>query len=301
MNESNYINFIPHGDLLYQLVGAFPLLIWCYIIYHRIWIPLPFAGALTYQKKRLISLKIITASSTFSNSVINFLVLLMRGGYLLFWICFPFIMFIHNTLRAENISTIMKDPDLNKDGTISIKEFLLWLVKPFQFKNVSTGSDVKMDYALKTASLPPGMRPCMDTTLTEQQKEAGILAKYDWKCRQEQTTIIQQLVTSSVNCFYYINYCLFLIVLLTFTHQSKHAIEDWRKNTSLINWILISLLFGIIGTSLAVLASYQWWSMIFVNMSTVLLSMNIASFGILILAIINAIYFSPNRCTLCVF
>ena len=301
MNESNYINFLSYGDILYQLVGSLPLLLWCYIIYQWIWLSHSLSDAVSSQQKHLIRLNIISKSSTFSNSVINLSVLFMRAVFLLFWILFPFLMFIYNTLRAEDISTTLRDPDLNDDGLISIKEFLLWLSKPFKLINITTGKTANVDLALKTAALPPGMQACMSTAITKQQKEAGVLAQFDWKCRQRQTSVIQKGITSLVDSFYYINYCLFLIVLLTFTHQSKYAIEDWRKNPSLINWILISLLFGIIGTTLTVLESYQWWSMIFVNMSTVLLSMNIASFAILIMAIVNAIYFSKNSCTYCVF
>ena len=301
MNESNYINFLSYGDILYQMSGALPLLLWCYVIYQWVWLSNSLSDAVSSQQKRLINLKIVSKSSTFSNSVINLSVLFMRGVFLLFWILFPFLMFIYNTLRAEDISTTIRNPDLNDDGLISIKEFLLWLTKPLKLINITTGKVAKVDLSFKTATLPPGMQACMSTAITKQQKEAGVLARYDWKCRQKQTAVIQSTTTAVVDSFYYINYCLFLIVLLTFTHQSKYAIEDWRKNTSLINWILISLLFGIIGTTLTVLESYQWWSMIFVNMSTVLLSMNISSFGILIMAIINAIYFSKNRCTHCVF
>ena len=70
---------------------------------------------------------------------------------------------------------------------------------------------------------------------------------------------------------------------------------DWRKNATLINWIFISLFFGTLGTTLTVFDSYSWWSMIFVDLATVILSMNVASFGILVAAIVNALYFTPHN------
>ena len=84
MNESNYINFLSYGDILYQMIGALPLLLWCYVIYQWIWLSHSLSDAVSSQQKRLISLKIISKSSTFSNSVINLSVLFMRGGFFTF-------------------------------------------------------------------------------------------------------------------------------------------------------------------------------------------------------------------------
>jgi len=41
--------------------------------------------------------------------------------------------------------------------------------------------------------------------------------------------------------------------------------------------------------------------MIFVDIATVILSMNIASFGILVAAIVNAIYFTPHKFSMQIF
>ena len=105
-------------------------------------------------------------------------------------------MFIYNTLRAEDISTTIRNPDINDDGLISTKDFLLWLTKPFKLINITTGKTAKVDLSLKTATLPPGMQACMSTAITKQQKEAGVLALYDWKCRQHQTAVIQSTTTA---------------------------------------------------------------------------------------------------------
>ena len=300
MMDSNYINYVHNGDLIYHSISSLPLIMWVYTVYYYVGISTSFTTAFNYQKKRLLELSAITKKSTFRNTIINFFFLFMRGGYLLFWILFPFMMYFFNLFRAENISFAVNNPDANQDEQVSIKEFFSWFVNPVKLKQ----SDVwrKGSLSFNDAALPPGMNACMDTSnITEEQKDEGVLAWFDWKCRATQTHIIQTFVGTLVNSFYYINYCLFLIVLLTFTHQTKKEATDWRRNATLINWIFISLFFGTVGTTLTVLDSYSWWSMIFVDLSTVLLSMNLSSFAILIMAIVNAIYFTPHNFSLDIF
>jgi hypothetical protein len=294
MKYSDYINYVPNGDLIYHSISMLPLLIWGYVIYYYVNFSPSLSSALDYQKGRLIELQLITKSNKFSNTIINYLFLFIRTFYLLFWMIFPFFMYLFNLFRAENISLFIKDPDTNKDGIISIKEFLTWIFNPI---NIKYRDNLRKNIPnFNTAALPPGMNACMNTSnITPEQKENGILAWFDWKCRATQTNIIQTFITRLVNSFYYINYCLFLIVLLTFTHQTKTEMTDWRKNATLINWIFISLFFGTLGTTLTVFDSYSWWSMIFVDLATVILSMNVASFGILVAAIVNAIYFTPHN------
>ena len=294
MKNSDYINYVPNGDLIYHSISMLPLLIWGYVIYYYVNFSPSLSSALDYQKGRLIELQLITKSNKFSNTIINYLFLFIRTFYLLFWMIFPFFMYLFNLFRAENISLFIKDPDTNKDGIISIKEFLTWIFNPI---NIKYRDNLRKNISnFNTAALPPGMNACMNTSnITPEQKENGILAWFDWKCRATQTNIIQTFITRLVNSFYYINYCLFLIVLLTFTHQTKTEMTDWRKNATLINWIFISLFFGTLGTTLTVFDSYSWWSMIFVDLATVILSMNVASFGILVAAIVNAIYFTPHN------
>ena len=294
MKYSDYINYVPNGDLIYHSISMLPLLIWGYVIYYYVNFSPSLSSALDYQKGRLIELQLITKSNKFSNTIINYLFLFIRTFYLLFWMIFPFFMYLFNLFRAENISLFIKDPDTNKDGIISIKEFLTWIFNPI---NIKYRDNLRKNLPnFNIAALPPGMNACMNTSnITPEQKENGILAWFDWKCRATQTNIIQTFITRLVNSFYYINYCLFLIVLLTFTHQTKTEMTDWRKNATLINWIFISLFFGTLGTTLTVFDSYSWWSMIFVDLATVILSMNVASFGILVAAIVNAIYFTPHN------
>ncbi|MEE9571720.1 MAG: hypothetical protein V3W20_01575, partial [Candidatus Neomarinimicrobiota bacterium] len=180
-------------------------------------------------------------------------------------------MYFYNLFRAENIGLTVKNPD-ESGGAISFKDFIAWLMNPSSIKNRENLR--KTTAAFNDAALPPGMNACMDTeNITPEQKRSGVLAWFDWQCRDTQTNIIQTFITSLVNSFYYINYCLFLIVLLTFTHQTKQSVTDWRKNATLIDWIFISLFFGTVGTTLTVLDSYSWWSMIFVDIATVILSM----------------------------
>ena len=293
MTKPNYINYVHNGDLIYHSISMIPLLVWGYIIYYYIRFSPSLATALSYQRARLIDIHILTKSQKFSNTIINFFFLLLRATYLLFWMMFPFIMYFYNLVRAESIALTIENPDQNTDNKPSIMKYLRWLWHHITLKN-SLKKDSEFSFTL--AALPPGLNACMDTaSITSEQKENGVLAWFDWKCRETQTNIIQTFITQMVNSFYYINYCLFLIVLLTFTHQTTRSVKDWRKNSTMMDWIFISLLFGIVGTTLTVLNSYSWWSMIFVNLATVLLSMNIASFGILIAAIVNAIYFTPHQ------
>jgi len=300
MMESNYINYVHNGDLIYHSISSLPLIIWIYIIYNYIGLSSPLSSAINYQKERLIEMGAITKKNTFSNISTNYFFLFLRTSYLLFWILFPFMMYFFNLFRAENISFLINNPDKNNDSYITVKEFFTWLALPMKLKKSDLGR--RAGTSFNDAALPPGMNACMDTSsITEEQKESGILAWFDWKCRATQTNIIQTYVSSLVNSFYYINYCLFLIVLLTFTHQTKKEATDWRRNATLIDWIFISLFFGTIGTTLTVFDSYSWWSMIFVDLSTVLLSMNLSSFAILIMAIVNAIYFTPHNFSLNIF
>jgi len=299
MMDKDYINYVPNGDLIYHSISMIPLLVWLYILYNYVNFSPSLSTALDYQKKRLVELHIITKSHKFSNTIVNYFFLFLRGIYLLFWMIFPFIMYFYNLFRAENIGLTVKNPD-ESGAAISFKDFIAWLMNPSSIKNRENLR--KTTAAFNDAALPPGMNACMDTAnITPEQKRSGVLAWFDWQCRDTQTSIIQTFITSLVNSFYYINYCLFLIVLLTFTHQTKQSVTDWRKNATLIDWIFISLFFGTVGTTLTVLDSYSWWSMIFVDIATVILSMNIASFGILVAAIVNAIYFTPHKFSMQIF
>ncbi len=296
MNIKEYINFIPRGDLIFHLISFIPLLGWIYITYR--WIRVSsFKTMVSYQKRQLIRLKFITSKDKFSDKVKNIFILIIRLGYLLFWILFPLLLYLMNFLRAEDISLSFNKMDKNNDGKISIKEFIEWIISPLHIFNSKkkTIDNKELNLAFNTAALPPGMHACMNTgNISKEEEEEGVLATYDWKCKENQTAVIQHYISSIVNRFYYINYCLFLIVLLIFTNQITSSADDWRKNTTLMNWIFISLFFGFIGTTLTVLDTYAWFSIIFVDLSTTLLSMNVSSFAILILAIINSIYFSPK-------
>ena len=238
MMISDYINYVPNGDLIYHSISILPLIIWIYTVYNYISLSPSLFTALNYQKKRLISLNVLTKSRTFSNVITNYFILFLRGSYLFFWVLFPFIMYFLNLFRAENISFLVNNPDTNGDKEISFKEFVMWLINPLKLK--STDMWRKTGASFDDAALPPGMNACMNTgNITDEQKKHGVLAWFDWKCRATQTNIIQTFVAALVNSFYYINYCLFLIVLLTFTHQTKKEATDWRRNATLINWIFI--------------------------------------------------------------
>ena len=98
--------------------------------------------------------------------------------------------------------------------------FLLWLIPILlalrglyyaTFTNNITG---KLTYDPTTPSLPPGYGYCLKTKVKKEDAEKGVIAYWDYKCQGKNKKLITGGGMSLLNRFYYINYAIFLIVLL---------------------------------------------------------------------------------------
>jgi len=128
---------------------------------------------------------------------------------------------------------------------------------------------------------------CLSTeNISDKLKENGVIATYDYKCEEIQQNLIHSTINSLVNRFYYINYGLFLLVIMIYNNTKKQIFND----KMLANWSLICLFLGILGTTLITLDDFLFISIMFIRFGATLLTMMNASFGIVLIRLINVFF-----------
>jgi hypothetical protein len=135
--------------------------------------------------------------------------------------------------------------------------------------------------SLSQASLPPGWGYCFTNKVTEEEKKKGILGKYDYKCHGTNMNITYAMLRDMLTRFYYVNYALLLLVITFYNNLSKRIFTD--------RYVLVctslSLLFGVLGVSTSLFATYLSRSVWYANVMSVVLTMNISGLALLIHAI----------------
>jgi len=136
--------------------------------------------------------------------------------------------------------------------------FLLWLIPILlalrglyyaTFTNNITG---KLTYDPTTPSLPPGYGYCLTTKVKKEDAEKGVIAYWDYKCQGKNKKLITGGGMSLLNRFYYINYAIFLIVLLVYNALDKFNVLN---NKFILLNIRVALLLGVLGCLIPVFAN----------------------------------------------
>ncbi len=136
--------------------------------------------------------------------------------------------------------------------------FILWLIPIFlaarglYYATFTDGTTNKIIYDPTTPSLPPGFGYCMTTNIKKEDADNGVIAYWDYKCEGQNKKLITGGGMSLLNRFYYINYAIFLIVLLVYNALNKFNVLN---NKFILLNIRVALLLGVLGCLIPVFAN----------------------------------------------
>ena len=91
----------------------------------------------------------------------------------------------------------------------------------------------------------------MTTKVKKEDAAKGVVSYWDYDCEDKNSTLIGSGMLSILNRFYYINYAIFLIVLLIYNAVVK--VNVLNNKFVLLN-IKVALLLGVIGCILPIFA-----------------------------------------------
>jgi hypothetical protein len=154
--------------------------------------------------------------------------------------------------------------------------FLLWLIPVYlSFRDLYYRSFInskgKFAYDPTTPSLPPGYGYCLSSKVKQEDVKKGIIAYWDYKCEKANRKLITSGATSLLNRFYYINYAIFLIVLLVYRALVEFNVLN---NKFILLNVRVALLLGVIGCIIPVFDRFYYRSEWFSQSWSYLLSMN---------------------------
>jgi len=154
--------------------------------------------------------------------------------------------------------------------------FLLWLIPVYlSFRDLYYRSFInskgKFAYDPTTPSLPPGYGYCLSSKVKQEDVKKGIIAYCDYKCEKANRKLITSGATSLLNRFYYINYAIFLIVLLVYRALVEFNVLN---NKFILLNVRVALLLGVIGCIIPVFDRFYYRSEWFSQSWSYLLSMN---------------------------
>jgi len=135
--------------------------------------------------------------------------------------------------------------------------FLLWLIpiiiglRSIYYTTFVTNTTDKFKFQPTNPSLPPGFGYCMTTKVKKEDAAKGVVSYWDYDCEDKNSTLIGSGMLSILNRFYYINYAIFLIVLLIYNAVVK--VNVLNNKFVLLN-IKVALLLGVIGCILPIFA-----------------------------------------------
>ena len=110
----------------------------------------------------------------------------------------------------------------------------------------------KFTFDPTSASLPPGYGYCLSTKVTNEDSRNGAVAYWDYKCEEQHEKLTTGGGMEMLNRFYYINYAIFLIVLLVYNAISKFNVLN---NKFILLNIRVALLLGVLGCLIPVFAN----------------------------------------------
>ena len=167
--------------------------------------------------------------------------------------------------------------------------FLLWLIPVYMalrglYYATFSNSKGKITYDPTTPSLPPGYGYCMTTKIKKEDAEKGVVAYFDYKCEGQNDKLILGESTALLNRFYYINYAIFLIILLVYNALNKFNI--FNNKFVLLN-IDFALFLGVLGCIISAFDQFYYRSLWFTQTWAHLLSMNCVCFMLIGLSIMS--------------
>ena len=167
--------------------------------------------------------------------------------------------------------------------------FLLWLIPVYMslrglYYSIFVNSKGKLIYDFTTPTLGPGFAYCMTTKVKKEDAEKGVVSYWNYKCESANNKLISGESTALLNRFYYINYAIFLIVLLVYNKMDKYNLLN---NKFILLNIDFALFIGVIGCIIPVFDQFYLRSLWFTQTWAHLLSMNSVCLMLIGLAIMS--------------
>jgi len=154
---------------------------------------------------------------------------------------------------------------------------LLWLIpviialRSLYYTTLINNNTGKLIFDPTTPSLPPGFGYCLETKIKKEDSEKGAIAYWNYNCEDKNNKLIIGAGEEMLRRFYYINYAIFLIVLLVYNAMNKFNILN---NKFILLNIRVALLLGVLGCILPVFGQFYYRSLWVRESWKNLLSMN---------------------------
>lgn len=196
----------------------------------------------------------------------------------------PFILWV---FFSAEFYTFLKESKIIKNKILTFIIIVIWFIPSlFAFSNLSGRFTKDND----TVDLPPGIGYCFNSNVNNDDANKGIVSYVDYKCLSNNKNFIRSSAKNLLNRSYYINYSIFLIVILAFNAITKF---DIFKNKFILLNIRYALFFGALACLFTVFSPGFYLKSLWVNqLWSYIVSMNTSCFmfiGISILMIINDI------------
>ena len=156
--------------------------------------------------------------------------------------------------------------------------FLFLLVLPFSAIFIELILDPKIIFSDKT-QVPALWGYCFDLLLLKKKEHKGVLGVWNYNCGGNQTNAVQTIATALQNKFYYLNFALFLLILI---YDNLSKAFNKKMESHHILFIAIALFCGTIGAVPRSYTSGYVWSLMTMMMFGTILNMNIAAFLIVL-------------------
>ena len=176
---------------------------------------------------------------------------------LVIWIWFGFALLKHIVPSTSKVGRRISKTIAFPLFYLHIIVFLLWsipIVLSLRGLYYATFIDAKgsFTYDPTSASLPPGYGYCLSKKVKQEDRKKGIIAYWNYKCESQNNNLTSTAGMSLLNRFYYINYAIFLIVLLVYNAISKFNVLN---NKFILLNIRVALLLGVLGCLIPVFAN----------------------------------------------
>jgi len=248
MSLNEYFKPIKNGELMTYIYGASTLLLW--VVYG-------------FQLKYFFSHLKQTKWYKHSNLIILSIIIIYCIPFYLAFKSFYGVFFANKPILGGGTPEEMAEIVYPKKAPNAISKF------PHK----------KEKKRFTIAATPPGFGFCMDSKVKEEDKKLGVLAYWDYACTGSNTKFMERMGRDLLNRFYYINYAIFLVVILVYNTVTRINI---LKSPFMIFNISFSLLLGTIGCLLPI---FQTWveygnvrNLILTSMWMNILTMNVFSF-----------------------
>ncbi len=134
------------------------------------------------------------------------------------------------------------------------------------------------------AAMPHGWEYCFSSKVNSDNINKSILGFLDDECIENNQSVFRSKAIDMLNRYHYLNYIL-LLLIITFRWHTKYI--KVKFNTIQCHVIGYSILFGVIATIIPLFSTYLIRGMWIIQTMSVLLTMNISCFILIVLSFLK--------------